>query len=81
MSEAEFPVARFLGSDGVVQRVRLAAYGWCEADEAGPGGAGEGNEAKGDGNQAGNQHIGNHQADDNIVTRQFAVRAAPAAIE
>lgn len=38
---------RFLGPDGVIQRVRLAAYGWCEADgtlllcrisPAGPGG-------------------------------------------
>ena len=34
MSDAGFPVARFVGPDGVVQRVRLAAYGWCEADEA-----------------------------------------------
>ena len=34
MNEAEFPVARFLGADGVVQRVRLAAYGWCEVDGA-----------------------------------------------
>lgn len=25
---------RFLGPDGVVQRVRLAAYGWCERDGA-----------------------------------------------
>ena len=25
---------RFLGQDGVVQRVRLAAYGWCERDGA-----------------------------------------------
>jgi ADP-ribose pyrophosphatase YjhB (NUDIX family) len=25
---------RFVGPDGVVQRVRLAAYGWCEADGA-----------------------------------------------
>lgn len=34
MNEAEFPVARFVGADGVVQRVRLAAYGWCEVDGA-----------------------------------------------
>lgn len=24
----------FLGADGAIQRVRLAAYGWCEADGA-----------------------------------------------
>lgn len=29
-----FPVERFVGQDGVVQRVRLAAYAWCEADGA-----------------------------------------------
>jgi 8-oxo-dGTP diphosphatase len=34
MSDAGFPVERFLGPDGVVQRVRLAAYGWCETDDA-----------------------------------------------
>ena len=34
VSDTGFPVARFLGPDGVVQRVRLAAYGWCEADGA-----------------------------------------------
>lgn len=40
-------VPRFLGPDGIVQRVRLAAYAWCEQDgavlltrisAAGPGG-------------------------------------------
>jgi 8-oxo-dGTP diphosphatase len=31
VSDPAFPVARFLGPDGVVQRVRLAAYGWCES--------------------------------------------------
>lgn len=34
MSDPGFPVDRFLGPDGAVQRVRLAAYGWCEADDA-----------------------------------------------
>lgn len=34
VSDAGFPVERFLGPDGVVQRVRLAAYGWCEQDDA-----------------------------------------------
>jgi 8-oxo-dGTP diphosphatase len=34
VSDTGFPVARFVGPDGVVQRVRLAAYGWCDTDEA-----------------------------------------------
>ncbi|MHB8891318.1 MAG: NUDIX hydrolase [Candidatus Limnocylindrales bacterium] len=34
MTPAPFPVERFTGTDGVIQRVRLAAYGWCEADGA-----------------------------------------------
>lgn len=34
MTETSFPVERFVGPDGIVQRVRLAAYGWCEADGA-----------------------------------------------
>lgn len=47
MTEAPFPVERFTGADGVIQRVRLAAYGWCESggslllsriSEQGPGG-------------------------------------------
>ena len=34
VSDTGFPVARFMGPDGAVQRVRLASYAWCETDEA-----------------------------------------------
>jgi len=36
MTQAALPpeLARMLGPDGVVQRVRLAAYAWCERDGA-----------------------------------------------
>ncbi|HEY4752650.1 MAG TPA: NUDIX domain-containing protein [Candidatus Limnocylindrales bacterium] len=36
MTNAELPTGleRFIGPDGVVQRVRLAAYAWCEQDGA-----------------------------------------------
>jgi len=34
VTPAPFPVERFTGTDGVIQRVRLAAYGWCEAGGA-----------------------------------------------
>jgi 8-oxo-dGTP diphosphatase len=32
MTIPAFPAERFLGPDGVVQRVRLAAYAWCQQD-------------------------------------------------
>jgi 8-oxo-dGTP diphosphatase len=44
MTIPAFPAERFLGPDGVVQRVRLAAYAWCQQDGSvrisrqGPGG-------------------------------------------
>jgi ADP-ribose pyrophosphatase YjhB (NUDIX family) len=34
VTEIAFPIERFTGADGVIQRVRLAAYGWCEVDGA-----------------------------------------------
>jgi len=48
MTDPIVSLSRFIGPDGVVRRVRVGAYAWCERDAAllvcrlGPGTAGEG---------------------------------------